>query len=62
MKCSPVDLRPPVATMIARPASELPDEQHDERSRSSRSWTAGDTWPSIASTAGSSCDPGGTGG
>jgi len=23
-----VDLRPPVATMIARPASELPDEQH----------------------------------
>jgi ATP-dependent DNA ligase len=30
MKGSPVDLRPPVATMIARLASELPDEQHDE--------------------------------
>jgi hypothetical protein len=48
--------------MIARLASELPDEQHDEAFAFERSWTAGDTWPSIASTAGSSCDPGGTGG
>jgi hypothetical protein len=31
VKDPPVDLRPPLVTMTARPAAELPDEQHSGR-------------------------------
>jgi ATP-dependent DNA ligase len=31
VKAPPVDLRPPLATMTARAAAELPDEQHSVR-------------------------------
>jgi ATP-dependent DNA ligase len=31
VKDPPVDLRPPLVTMTARPAAALPDEQHSGR-------------------------------
>jgi hypothetical protein len=30
VKASPVDLRPPLSAMTARPASQLPDRQHSD--------------------------------